>query len=164
MGKKYNLGLIRGNRSYSVNEIVDLFNVCNETIRNWSRSGLVPINPGERPLLFLGKDIKSFLVKRRVIHKCPLRENEIYCIKCKTGSPPKAGSLQIIKTDKQFSQGNFLTIIKGECPHCGNLMHRFTSSRKLHELQFEQDSKKVEKGLEGDQLTFFNSGFVTTKK
>ncbi len=51
-------------RSYTVEEIAELFGVHKNTVRAWLKAGL-PICDDRKPMLILGADLRSFLKERK---------------------------------------------------------------------------------------------------
>ncbi len=156
MGKRYNISIIHGRRTYSTKELSKLLCVCRETIRNWSKKGLSAINPGEIPLLFLGSDIQTFLKAEKRKRKTTLNENEIYCVRCKTGVTPSPETIQVVYTNKRIGKNDRQVIIKAKCPKCGITVNLFSSQSKQTKSDFLEKSMKATKSLEGDQLNIFN--------
>src|SRR4051812_21143352 len=79
--------LVKTHRNYSAEDIVRRFKVHRNTVREWERRGLSPID-SKRPKLFLGRTLKAFLEAKRVANKCPLQPGEIYCVRCRKGRRP----------------------------------------------------------------------------
>ena len=103
--------------SYSVDEISRLLHVHKNTVRTWLRSGLSAVGP-QRPILVLGKDLRTFLEKRRVESKQGCPPGTMYCLKCKAPRSPALEMIEYrISTD---ISGNLCAL----CAICGTTMYR----------------------------------------
>lgn len=56
--------LVKLHRSYTVEEIANLFGIHKNTVRGWVKAGLATID-AKRPMLILGHDLSAFLQARR---------------------------------------------------------------------------------------------------
>lgn len=115
-------------RSYTVEEVANLFGVHRNTVREWVKRGL-PTNDNRRPMLILGGDLVTFLRARRANNKRPCQPGEIYCVRCRQPKAP-AGNL----ADYQpvtGTMGNLIAI----CPDCEAIMYRRVSLTKLAQVR-----------------------------
>jgi len=65
--KRYqNPRLAKIHRSYTVDEIADLYAVGKNTVRHWIKQGL-PACDSKRPMLVLGSELNFFHEKRRIV-------------------------------------------------------------------------------------------------
>ena len=65
MGKRHpNHRLVKIHRSYTVEEIAQLFGIHKNTVRRWVKDGLTSIDD-KRPMLILGHVLAAFLQARR---------------------------------------------------------------------------------------------------
>ena len=119
--------LAKKNRSYVVNEVVDLYGAHKNTVLNWIKQGL-PTFDNKRPLMILGSDLNAFHKKRRVKNKHPCKPNEIYCMKCKTPKEPATGMVEYKPVNEKT--GNII----GICPTCETLMYRRISITKIEQF------------------------------
>src|SRR5262245_65819337 len=55
--------LAKIHRSYSVDDVSRLFKIHKNTVRNWLRQGLEPID-AQRPTLIRGQELQHFLAER----------------------------------------------------------------------------------------------------
>lgn len=115
-------------RTYSVNQIVDLFSLHSHTVRNWFKSGLAPMD-GRRPALVLGRELHRFLTAKRMARKRPCRPGTIYCVKCREPRRP----------DGNVADLRLLSATTGDleaiCPACGKMMHRRVSLARLEAVR-----------------------------
>lgn len=93
MAKKrtYSLKLIKADYTYSIEQIVDLFDVDIATVRHWIRDGLKRI-PETRPYLVHSSDLRSFLDKKQKARKHSCGEQEVFCCRCQAARTPKMGT------------------------------------------------------------------------
>ena len=108
---------IKLHRSYSVAELEKRLGVHKNTVPLWRCNGLEPID-ASRPVLFQGKAVKAFLVKRNASRKRPCTPGTIFCFRCRAPRPPKVGTIDY----------NLLTDTAGDlralCQTCGGIMHQ----------------------------------------
>lgn len=141
MGKRHpNWQLVKKCRNYTVEEVADLFGLHKNTVRAMRRDGLRPIDD-RRPMLFLGGDLANFLRERRAKSKCPLKSNEMYCLRCREAREPAFGDIEYLPATP--SGGN----LRGLCPACSGLMHRRVSLARMH-LMFPEWQAMIRQGQE----------------
>ena len=68
--RRANPNRVKQHRSYSVDELARCFDVHKNTVRNWQRDGLKPIDKA-RPILFHGAAVRDFLASRNSNRKRP---------------------------------------------------------------------------------------------
>lgn len=103
--------------SYTVEEAARLQGAHKNTIRNWIREGL-PVLPGCRPTLIHGRDLKSFLQKRRQSVKQACGHGRLYCVKCRGPQQPAEAMVDYDQIGASWG------VLRALCPACGTLMHR----------------------------------------
>lgn len=101
------------------------------TIQTWHRNGLTPINPGDRPLLFLGEEVRRFDANRRRQRRCALQPSEFYCPRCRAARESKPGNLRIEYDGRRMGHDDEFALIKGKCPICECSLTRFSTRTKL---------------------------------
>lgn len=69
-------------RSYDMRELADLLGVHKNTVRQWRRDGLKPVD-NRRPILFTGDTARAFLIARNASRKRPCPPGTIYCFGCR---------------------------------------------------------------------------------
>jgi hypothetical protein len=104
-------------RSYTTYELAECCGVHKNTVRNWQRDGLAPIDPG-RPLLFYGADVRAFLDARNANKKQPCKPGTIYCFGCRAPGRPACGTVEYLPMTAVG--GN----LRAQCASCGTTMHR----------------------------------------
>ncbi len=125
MRKRYpNPRLVKIHRSYTVEEIAELFDKHKNTVRNWIKNGLATIDR-ERPMLILGVDLVEFLEELRTKNKQTCKPGELFCFRCR--KPRKAGGNMAEYAPVNEKIGN----LKAICPVCETLMNRRVSLAKI---------------------------------
>jgi hypothetical protein len=122
--KRLNLRSIKSSRCYDVPELALLLGVHKNTIRNWQRAGLKPID-GNRPTLFHGGEVRSFLERRKASAKAPCPPGTLYCLRCRAPRSPVPGSAEFLPG--KSSTGN----IRARCEVCDAHMHRRARQERL---------------------------------
>lgn len=117
----------KAHRTYGLRELVALCGVHPNTVRNWRREGLTPIDAG-RPVLFHGAAIRTFFEARRASGKRPSGPGRIYCLPCRAPQEP-AGGMADYAPDTSTSG-----TLTGLCPACGRMMYRRVSLARLHDV------------------------------
>ncbi len=136
--RKFRLNRIRVRRSYSTAEICDLFNCHVQTVRNWHRRGMKSIDPNNRPLLFIGTEIKRFLSERQNSRKIKLKEDEFYCPRCRNARQSIPEEIGIFETGRQMGKHDEQVLIKGECKECNCSLTRFGTKNGVKGTFFER--------------------------
>jgi hypothetical protein len=123
---------VKIHRSYTVEEIANLFNIHKNTVRGWVKSGLATCDE-KRPILILGHELSAFLQARRIKNKQPCKPGEIYCVRCRTPKLPAADMAEYSPVTEKV--GNLIAI----CPDCNSIMNRRVSLAKIRQVQGEMD-------------------------
>ena len=119
---------VKQHRSYTAGELAACLGVHKNTVRNWRREGLEPVEP-RRPLLFHGASVRAFLLKRNADRKRPCPPGTLYCLRCRQPSTPVPGTVQFVPMLP--SGGN----LRGICACCGLTMHRRTRDGDVARLK-----------------------------
>lgn len=90
-----NYRLAKLHRTYAVEDLVRLYGVHKNTIRNWVKSGLEPVD-GRRPLLFRGESVARFLRERRDASKTVSPPGTIYCLPCRSVRRPAGDMVEYV--------------------------------------------------------------------
>lgn len=123
---------VKIHRSYTVEEIAELFAIHKNTVRNWVKSGL-SITDDKRPMLILGIDLAAFLQARRTKNKRPCKPGEIYCVRCRAPKFPAASMVEYVPVTEKF--GNLVAI----CPDCDAIMNRSVSLARIGQMRGGMD-------------------------
>ena len=127
MGKRHpNHRLVKIHRSYTVEEVANLFCIHKNTVRNWLKDELATIDD-KRPMLILGHDLVAFIKKRRTKNKRTCRPGELYCVKCRIPKLPAGDMAEYSPVTEKF--GNLIAI----CPDCDSIMNRRVSLARITE-------------------------------
>ena len=115
--RRVNPHVVKLHRSYSVPELATRLAVHKNTVRQWQRDGLAPID-ASRPVLFQGAVVRAFLAKRNASRKRPCQPGTLYCFRCREPRPPALGMVEFVAITAV--SGNLRAI----CATCDTLMHR----------------------------------------
>lgn len=138
---------VKIHRSYTVEEVSDLFGIHKNTVREWIRGGLSVLDD-KRPMLLAGQDISDFLQARRTKNKRRCHPGELYCVRCRAPKFPAGGMSDCVPVNETTSH---LTAI---CPDCYCMMNQRIGMEKLAHLRsvfavtFPQDPCQVSKSLQ----------------
>jgi hypothetical protein len=101
--------------SYTATELAKRLHVHKNTIRNWRCEGLPAL---DRPVLFHGGAVRTFLVARNASRRCPCPPTMFYCFRCRDRRTPALGLVDY--EDRPDTAGNLIAI----CESCGGIMNR----------------------------------------
>jgi hypothetical protein len=133
MGARHpNPRLAKIHRSYSVEEVARLFKVHKNTVRNWLRQGLQPIDDA-RPTVIRGAEVCRFLTERRARAKQTCGPGRIYCLPCRAPKVPAERMADCIQT------GNTTGSLQGICPDCNRMIYRRVNPKKLDAVRGDLD-------------------------
>jgi len=143
--------LVKVYRTYTVEEIAQLFGKHKNTVRNWLREGLTVIDD-RRPALVLGSTLVEFLKKRRGRNKQKLKSGEIYCVRCRDAVRPAGGMADCVQVTD--ATGN----LRGICPSCDLLIHRRVSLARIDAVigDLEVTFERAEERLRGRAVPSLN--------
>lgn len=113
--------------NYTARELADRLGVHKNTVRNWQRNGLVPLDR-RRPLIFQGAAVRAFLVLWNKRRKQPCPTGTIYCFTCRQPRRPTASSVEFVQSSA--GPGNLLA----SCSACGTAMHRRAKQSDIHSV------------------------------
>jgi predicted transcriptional regulator len=125
--QNYNVSKIKSRKSYSMSEMSSLLGVHRKTCSRWLKTGgLKVIEKDVSPLLVMGEDLINFILSDRVNKKFELKDNELFCLKCRKAVKSKAGSEQIVDTGKTIGKDNRKQFKKmGICEFCGAGLNKY---------------------------------------
>ena len=125
--RRLNPGLVKIHRSYTIEEAARMLGVHKNTVANWLRNGLSPIDD-RRPILIHGRILRAFLQERRNRLKRHCAVGELYCLKCRAPRSPLDG--KAIYVPLANSGGN----LQGRCSDCLSIICRRITNARLHEF------------------------------
>lgn len=115
---------IKQRQAYSIVEVADLLGVHKNTVRQWLRDGLCPMD-NIRPILIHGAVLKQFLLDKRSSKKSSCLPHEFYCLKCRVPRAPWEGVIDVtIRTLRLFRTHAI-------CEVCGTEIHKTAGQEKL---------------------------------
>ena len=133
MSKCLNIARISPLRWYSFEECSKLLNCHIRTAQIWHSQGLPVLDENRRPYLVQGKDLISFLQKKRDSRRVKLDNDECYCVKCRAARKGIPETRRIIVTGKSLGKNAKQYILKATCEVCERPIQRFTSDKKIAE-------------------------------
>lgn len=118
MGKRLNTRLIKGNYSYTTEQIADLFAVDIATVRRWIRKEGLRRIPNAYPHLIHSSDLLAFSEeqKKKQRHSCAI--DEVFCFRCRKPRAAALGSATITHLP------NTSIRFQAKCSECGGKMNR----------------------------------------
>ncbi len=126
MGKRHpNPRRVKKHRSYTVEEVAKVCGVHKNTVRNWIKNGLTPID-SKRPMLIFGQNLATYLEAKRSKNKRPCKPGQIYCVKCRAPKFPAEDMAEYLPDTEKV--GNLQAL----CPDCGSIMNRRVSLAKIN--------------------------------
>jgi|SRR6516165_7187389 len=133
MGSRHpNPRLAKIHRNYSVEDTARLFNVHKNTVRNWLKNGLEPIDD-QRPTLVRGEELRRFLADRRARAKQACGPGRIYCLPCRAPKVPAGKMAECVAT------GHTTWTLQGICPDCDRMIYRKVNPQKLDAVRGDLD-------------------------
>lgn len=117
-GRRVNLQRVKIHWNYTARDLANCLGVHKNTIRNWQRNGLTPID-GQRPFLFQGTTVRAFLDSWNKRWKRPCPTGMLFCFRCREPQLPKPTSVAYLPV-RSGRPGN----LRAVCAKCGTVMHR----------------------------------------
>jgi hypothetical protein len=115
--RRVNPGVVKIHRSYTAGELAARLGVHKNSVRNWHRQGLEPVD-SSRPLLFQGAQVRAFLAKRNQARKHPCATGQLFCFRCRAPRAPAGGMIDY--EARNARTGN----LRALCEQCATIMHR----------------------------------------
>ena len=125
MKRNYNPLKVKRHRSYTVQELAELYDVGPNTVRQWIKKHGLPVIEGTYPTLIHWKAFRTWLTAWQAARKWTCAKNEMPCLKCQSGRKVMAGTFRVTQTN----EASFM--FHGECKTCGKSLKRATSRAKL---------------------------------
>ena len=111
MSRNYSLTKPKKHFVYSVEEVMDLFDVNRNTISNWIGQGLKPSDQ-RIPYVFRGAELRRFLEARHLKNHAVLRRGQFKCVRCKAGVFPLPETISLV------AEKGLIAWVSGVCPEC----------------------------------------------
>ena len=115
--RRYRVNLIKATYPYDTNEIAKLFHIHRNTVRQWFKGGLTPIDE-RRPVLVRGSVLKAFLTQRQEARRQKCAPGEFFCFRCRAPQRPWDNLVDVSPHTEKIAK---LTAI---CCVCETVMHR----------------------------------------
>ena len=131
--KRYNYRLVKTHRIYTIKELSRTLVVHVTTVRAWIKQGLNTVKNSKCPILIKGLDAKNFLKQRSQKRKCKLKENEIFCLRCRKACMPVPENIHIEILELFLSADNRKAVIYSKCEECDLKLMRFSSERIVND-------------------------------
>lgn len=112
----YKLNRISYRACYTMQEAGALIGRSERTIRAFVADGLKTIDDG-KPTLIRGYDLIEFLRNKNKVTRNPLKDNEIFCLRCREPIVPRDNRVKI----QENGTGLKVSCI---CPECGKVANR----------------------------------------
>jgi hypothetical protein len=115
--RRVNPNVVKLNRTYDVGQLANCCGVHKNTVMNWHKAGLEPID-SRRPFVFHGSIVRQFLKTRNAERKQPCGPGRLYCFRCRE---PRTPALKLVEyVPLNAKTGN----LKAFCGTCETVMHR----------------------------------------
>ena len=121
------LRALKIHRSYDVSELAEVLGVHKNTIREWQRLGLSPVDE-RRPLLFMGAAVIAFLKKRLMSRKSPCPPGTFFCLRCRAPKHPALGMVDVIPLNALTGNAT------GLCASCEATMYRRVNMNRIMQI------------------------------
>ena len=131
MFKYYNHRIVKQYRSYTVEQVCNLFKdkkLHPQTIREWVKSGELEAI-AKKPISIYGEVLKDFLEKRNAAHKKHLDFNQFKCVKCQEVVFPKNNTISL------YINNNGSIKAVAICPSCNHETIRFYKKNEHVKLE-----------------------------
>lgn len=124
-------------RSYTVEEIVCLFSIHKNTVREWIKKGL-PVCDNQKPMLILGAELREYIQLKNKKNKRKCKPYEMYCLRCK--SPQKPAENMVDYEPITEVTGRLI----GLCSCCECVINKYISLAGYEDIQhYFTDSTKT---------------------
>lgn len=124
MGKRFKTGRLKKHQTYSVKQLAMVLDATEATVRRFLREGLNCVDDA-KPVLILGDHAKEFLDRRQAMARRPLKDGQVYCLRCKARRMPDG--LLADYTPRNTSGGR----LEALCEACGCVCYRPIKDEQL---------------------------------
>jgi hypothetical protein len=117
MMRTYDPRRAKSNRSYTLLQIAELFDIHIATVRAWVKAGL-PLIDSQRPFMVHGLVLRQWLSERQDARKWPKAPDTLPCFTCSAPRRIKAGTFNIKSSNTDKIR------VEGQCEICGKVIGR----------------------------------------
>jgi hypothetical protein len=131
MSKKYNPNLISTKRSYTINQLCQVYaarKLHKQTVRKWLKKGSLKYIPNSKKLIH-GSEIKTFLENKNRSENPDIKYEHFKCFKCKGVSIPSDQNISI-----SLRENGTLKAV-GVCGLCGWKVNKIYKGGDLEKLE-----------------------------
>lgn len=128
MAKRLNPKKVRFVLTYTVPELAFALGITEPTVRAMINRGM-PAMTSVKPTLVLGADAREFIERENAIAKKPLKDDELFCLSCKTPRRPLGMLVDVIKPNSAPFR------IVGLCEVCAGTCSRTIAKDNLAEIE-----------------------------
>jgi hypothetical protein len=144
-------------------ELAELLGIHPRTVQAWRKGGLLPIDPEDKPLLFMGDEIKRFLARRRRARKHPLQPDQFFCPRCRLARSAVLDSVRVKDTGRRIGEADSSLWVQGVCRVCGCKVNRFATNKRLNPAWKGLLPTQAEGRLNGQRYAPVNSVILEGK-
>ena len=127
MAKRLSTRGIKKNRQYTYEDVAELLGVKIQTVRAWRDKGL-DVLTSTTPHIIMGFALKEFIAKRAKDALQPLKDDEVFCFRCK--APRKPFGRMADYEPINDVRGRLITL----CSQCEGRCVRLTSAADMLQL------------------------------
>lgn len=125
MARSYKSIRCKKHQVYTVQQVMDLYGVCRNTVSNWVRSGLAP-SPCEGTQIFRGSELSKFHEMQAARRKHELRFGEFFCLKCRAAVRPDHDQIDLSGRDRSAWS---------KCPNCQGVLSKILHATECDALK-----------------------------
>lgn len=129
-------------RVYTFSEIAETLGIHVRTVQMWHKRGLKTADGSSRPYLVKGSELIRYMDKRKKGRQCRLKDNEMYCLACKSARVPKPASVTIVDTGYRLGNGHHQYRRGGVCPVCEHKINRLMTQNQLMKEDKHEPAEK----------------------
>jgi hypothetical protein len=126
MSRSYRSVRPKTHRPYMVEDVLELYKIHENTVTNWKKVGLRPVD-ARQPQLFCGSELKWFHDQRSLKRKRQKRTGEFKCFTCKAHVIPNVETLELEAPDRGLARARAI------CPECNGKLRTM-----LNETQYDK--------------------------
>jgi len=128
MQRTYDPRKAKSNRSYTLKQAAELYDVNIATVRGWTRNGLELLDD-KRPYMVHGPVLRKFHEDRQAARKWPKAPDTLPCFTCSGPRKVKSGTFKINESNTDKIK------LQGECIDCGETIGRGDVKKNIQKLE-----------------------------